>query len=137
VSAGRPIVLAAIAIGCAVAVQGVFGLATPDLFLSLLRAIQTPPVIYVAAVVRVAFGIVLLLAAPASRVPVALRVLGALIVAGGLVTPFYGVQFGHAMLDWWDRGGPSLVRAWATFSLVLGVLIVWSVARRSSPARAV
>lgn len=129
---GRSIVLAAIAVGGAVTAQGVFGLTVPELFLALLRAIQTPPVIYVAAVVRVAFGIVLVLAAPASRVPSALRVLGSLIVAGGLITPFYGVQFGHAMLDWWEAGGPLLIRAWATFSLVLGILIIWSVARRPS-----
>jgi len=123
-------------VGGAVTAQGVFGLAVPDLLLALLRAIQTPPVIYLAAVVRVAFGIILVLAAPASRTPLALRALGALIVVGGLISPFYGEQFGHAMLDWWQAGGPPLIRAWAGFSLVLGVLILWSVARRPIPARA-
>jgi len=120
--------LAALFIGLAIAAQGVFGIAAPDVFLSALRYIQTPPVIYLAAAIRVVFGVVLFRAAPASRAPRVLRVLGFLIVIGGLLTPFFGVRIGHAILDWWSAGGPPLIRAWAGFSLALGVFIVYAVA---------
>lgn len=120
--------LMALFIGLTIAAQGVFGLAAPDVFLRTLRLVQTPPVIYVAAVVRVAFGIVLFRAAPVSRVPTFLRALGLVIAIGGLITPIFGVRIGHAILDWWSTGGPPLVRAWAGFSLALGALIAYAVA---------
>lgn len=65
--------LAALVIGVAIAAQGIFGIAAPEAFVRVLRAIQTPPLIYAAAVVRVAFGVVLFRAAPASRTPGVLR----------------------------------------------------------------
>ena len=120
--------LVALLIGLAIAAQGILGIVAPDVFLRALRSIQTPPVIYLAAVIRVVFGVVLLRAAPASRAPRILRVLGFVIVIGGLLTPFIGVRIGHAILDWWSAGGPPLVRVWAGVSLALGVFIVYAVA---------
>jgi hypothetical protein len=105
------------------------GIASPDVFLRLLRVIQTPPVLYFAAVILFVFGVVLLYAAPASRLPVVLGVLGGLIVIGSLLAPFFGHRFGHALLDWWSAGGSPRVRFWAALSLALGVLIIYAVAR--------
>jgi len=121
--------LVALFIGLVIAAQGVFGIAAPDVFLRTLRYIQTPPVIYLAAAIRVVFGVVLFRVAPESRAPKFLRVLGVAIVIGGLLTPFFGVRIGHAILDWWSAGGPPLVRSWAGCSLALGVFIVYAVAR--------
>lgn len=95
----------ALVIGALLVLQGILGIAAPDLFLKTLRFIQTPPVIYLAAVVRVAFGVVLLRAAPVSRAPTFLRVFGLLIVIGGLLTPFLGVWAAHVILDWWSEAG--------------------------------
>jgi len=54
--------IAALLIGLLIAAQGVLGLAAPELFASVVMAFQTPPVIYLAAVIRIAFGVVLVLA---------------------------------------------------------------------------
>jgi len=124
--------IAALVIGLALAAQGIFGIVDPDAFVRLLRVVQTPPVIYGAALVRVLFGVVLFRVAPASRAPIVLRVLGALIVAGGLITPFLGVRIGHAILDSWTAGGPGVVRFWAGFSLALGLFIVYATAPRNT-----
>jgi hypothetical protein len=126
----RAVVIAALLIGLAIAAQGIFGIAAPETFASAITFVQTPPVIYVAAVIRVAFGVALFRAAPLSRTPTILRALGSLIVFGGLLTPFFGVRIGHAILDSWSEGGPSVVRVWAGASLALGVLIVCTVAPR-------
>lgn len=120
--------LVALLIGLLIAVQGILGIAAPDAFLSIVRFFQTPPVIYLAAALRVVFGVVLVRAAPASRAPKVLRVLGFIIAVGGLVTPFVGVRAGHVILDWWSAGGPALVRVWAGVSLALGAFIVYAVA---------
>ena len=116
---------AALLVGLLVVAQGIFGLLLPELFLGLVRAIQAPPILYLAAVVRILFGVILVLAAPRSRAPILLRGLGLLIAVGGILTPFFGVQFAEVVLGWWSQG-PSVVRTWAGLALLLGTLIVYA-----------
>jgi hypothetical protein len=120
--------LLALLIGLLLVVQGVLGLVAPDVFVTTTRFIQTPPVMYVAAVLRVLFGIVLVRAAAGSRAPRFLRVFGFIIVIGGLLTPFVGVWASQHILGWWTASGPALVRVFAGISLALGLLIFYAVA---------
>lgn len=122
----RVLSYAALAIGVLIVAQGMLGMLRPNAFLGLVREFQYPPVIYVAAVMRVVFGLVLFFAAPASRATTLLQVLGVFIVAGGLVTPYFGIYFAHLILGWWSDGGGVMVRGWAAFALVLGGFIVYA-----------
>lgn len=126
--------LLALLIGLILVAQGILGIAAPGVFLKTLRFITAPPMIYLAAVIRVVFGVVLVRAASGSRAPLFLRVFGVIIVIGGLLTPFLGIQFAHFILDWWSAAGPALVRVFAAVSLALGILVVYAVApsRRDS-----
>lgn len=117
---------AALAIGLLIVVQGLVAMVRPNAFLGLVREFQYPPVIYVAAVLRVVFGLVLFLAAPASRATTLLQVLGVFIVAGGLLTPYFGIYFAHLILGWWSDGGAVMVRGWAGLALALGGFIVYA-----------
>ena len=119
---------AAFLIGLLIVAQGVLGLIAPEMFADLVRAFQTPPVIYLAAVIRIVFGVVLVLAAGTSRVPVGLRCLGVLIVIGGLLTPLLGVQFAKVVLDGWSQGGPATIRVWAAVGLAIGAFVTYAVA---------
>ena len=123
--------IAAMLIGMLIVAQGAVGLVAPDLFVALVRALHETPVIYLAAVVRFAFGAVLFLAAPRSRAPMTLRALGALVALGGLLTPFIGVPFARVVLGWWSEGGASIVRIWAAAALGLGAFIVFATVRRT------
>jgi hypothetical protein len=98
----------------------------PHAFVEVVRAIQDPPAIYFAALVRLAFGVVLIAAAPRSRAPLALRVLGALVTLGGLLTPFFGVEFARVILGWWSEGGAVVVRGWASAALAIGAFIIYA-----------
>jgi hypothetical protein len=126
--------LLALLIGLLLVVQGVLGLVAPDVFVTTIRFIQTPSVMYVAAVLRVVFGVVLVRAAAGSRAPRFFRVFGFIIVIGGLLTPFVGVWASQHILGWWSASGPALVCVFAGVSLALGVLIIYAVAphRRGS-----
>jgi hypothetical protein len=115
--------------GVLLVVQGILGLAAPDVFLITIRFIQTPPVMYLAAALRVVIGVVLVRAAPGSRAPKFLRVFGFLIIIGGLLTPFVGFWAAQHILGWWSAGGSVVVRVFAGVSLVLGILILYAVAR--------
>ena len=116
--------LLAVAIGFGMMLQGLFGLSMPDPFLGLVGAFQVPPVLYIAATIRVSVGIVLVLAAARSRAPIALRIVGWLIFAGGVLTPIMGLAFAETMLAWWRSGGHGVIRAFAAFALLLGTFIV-------------
>ena len=126
--------IAALAIGAVIVLQGLAGLVAPDAFAGVVRAIQDPPVIYFAALVRVAFGIVLIAAAPKSRAPLALRVLGILVTLGGLLTPFFGVEFARVVLGWWSDGGAVVVRIWASAALAIGVFIIHATTNKTHAA---
>jgi len=81
-------------------VQGIIGLAAPDLFAGIVRFMQTSPAIYVAAAVRVAVCVVLLQAAYTSRLPIFLRIFGGVVLLGGSPHTFrrQAVCRGHSWL---------------------------------------
>src|SRR5450755_1089150 len=124
----RTLRILALLVGVLLVVQGILGLAAPDVFVGTIRFIQTPPVMYLAAAVRVVIGVVLVRAAPGSRAPKFLRVFGFIIIIGGLLTPFVGFWAAQHILGWWSASGSALVRVFAGVSLVLGLLIVYAVA---------
>lgn len=124
---------AAFMIGILVVALGIFGLVLPDYFVRLVHLFQAPPIIYVAAIVRITFGIVLVLAAPASRATIALRILGIVIVVGGALTPFISVRLADLILGWWSWG-PGIVRAWAAAALLLGVFIIYATGHKRRAA---
>ena len=127
-SASSVTVVLALCISVLLLVQGLIGLAAPDVFAGVVRLMQTSPAIYAAAAVRVAVGIVLLRAASASRLPIFLRILGGFVLLGGLLTPFVGKQFAEVILDWWSARGFALVRLFAAVSLVLGLVTAYALA---------
>jgi hypothetical protein len=122
------IVVLALCIAALLLVQGIIGLAAPDIFAGIVGFMQTSPAIYAAAAVRVAVGILLLQAASTSRLPIFMRILGGFVLLGGLVTPFVGRQFAEVILDWWSSHGSALVRLFAAVSFALGLVTAYAVA---------
>lgn len=127
--------------GLFVLVVGVLGFLVPDTYLIIARGSATPVGLYVVALVRVAVGLVLVLAAPGSRSPTGLRVLGAVSFLAGLVTPLIGVSRARSFVEWWSVQGPLVMRAWALIAVAYGVFVVWAVTgtergaiRRARPA---
>jgi hypothetical protein len=116
----------AVVLGFMVATIGAVGVAAPSVLLELGDSLLTPALIYTAAAARVFFGAVLLWVAPASRTPKTLRVIGALLVFAGALTPFIGIEHSRAMLDWLLAQGSLFTRAWAGVAVVLGLFIVYA-----------
>jgi hypothetical protein len=125
--ASRVIPILALLVGVLLIMQGLLGIVAPDVFVGLVRFFRAPSMIYLAAALRVAIGVVLLRAATASRVSVFLWVFALLIAIGGALTPFFGVRFADSILGLWASRGPGLVRLFALASLVLGLLTVCAV----------
>jgi hydrogenase/urease accessory protein HupE len=105
---------------------GAIGVVSPPRLVALIRRVQTPAGLYFAAGFRLVFGVALYLAAPASRAPEALHVLGVVAVLAGIATPFFGLARYRQILDWWLARGPGFMRAWAGFALALGALLTYA-----------
>ena len=116
----------ALLIGAVITAQGILGLVMPTLFVGIVRYFQTPPIVYAAAVLRVAIGVVLILAAPDSRAALLLRILGGLIVLGGLLTPTLGMAGARVVLESWATGGPAIVRLWAAAAAAIGGVVLYA-----------
>jgi hypothetical protein len=122
--------LLAMALGLVVTATGVLGLAAPSVLVEVGRSLQSAGALYVLAVVRVAFGAILLWAASNSHTPRILRVLGVFIIIAGVATPFFGVERSHSLFDWWSTQGSSVARAWPIAAIVFGLFIAYTASPR-------
>lgn len=110
------------------AALGCLGLFSPPHFLDLIRRLTTIQGFYVLAVMRIAFGAVLFLAAPDSRMPKILEIFAIVLIASGIVTPYFTHTRYRKVVEWWAAGGTLYVRIWAgcafLFALLLGYVIL-------------
>jgi hypothetical protein len=117
--------LVGLVIGALVILAGAISFAAPDLRLSLERSVVTPAGLDAIAALRIGLGLVFVLAAPASRAPRTVRVLGLIVISAGLTTPWLGVARARAVLDWFASAGPLLTRLDAGVGMALGGFLVY------------
>jgi hypothetical protein len=118
----------------AIAILGAVGVASPAHLLALAQPLFQPTALYAVAAVRIAFGVVLILAASGSRMPKTLRVLGIVIVVIGALTPFLGLEHAHAVLGWWTSQPLWFMRAWSLLAVAFGGFIAYAVRPRAEVA---
>lgn len=121
------IVVLALGFCLLIAVLGGLGVVSPPRLLGLIRRFTTLEGFYIIAVLRMAFGAVLYLAAPTSRVPVLLQILGVVFIVAAVMTPFFGHGRYRELIDWWSAGGDIYVRVWAACTMVLALLLAYAV----------
>jgi uncharacterized membrane protein YidH (DUF202 family) len=118
--------LLALVFSLLVAALGALGLLSPSRAQGVVRYFQTPAGLYFAAGLRLVMGLALVFAAPASRAPEVLRVVGVVIVVAGVITLFIGHERFRRLVDWWSARGPALVRVQGAFALALGLLLAYA-----------
>jgi hypothetical protein len=121
-------------IGAVIAGIGVVAVVAPSVLLDFGRSLLSSNGLYAIAAVRVAFGVLLLLVARLSRMPITVRVIGAVIIINGLVTPLFGIERSEALLNWFSIQGPAFVRVMATFAIAFGAFIAYVVSPRRHSA---
>jgi hypothetical protein len=119
-------------------VIGITGLVSPNSLMAIRRNyLATPVGFYVVGAVSIASGLVLILFAPASRMPKILRILGVVLCLRGIAAPIFGtVDRGRAILDWETMQGPVFLGAGAVVALLGGAFVAFAaMGPRSGPAR--
>ena len=127
----RRVALVALTLSIVITVVGAVGSVVPTFLLAISRPFLTPAGLYAAAALRLVLGTALFMAAPTSRAPKALRILGVIIIVAGLVTPLIGVERARTIVEWWAAHGSAFMRAWAGVALAFGLFLVYVTAPRA------
>jgi hypothetical protein len=133
--------IAALLVALTMITVGILGLVWPDSLMTLRRDyLATTVGLYAGGLARLTMGIVLILFAPASRAPKALRVLGAVIclqgLASALAPQFVGVDRARAVVDYEATWATALLRIGAVVALAAGGFIGFVATTSQSPKRA-
>jgi hypothetical protein len=110
---------------------GATGIVMPSVIVWIAKHALTAGVLYCVAVVRVAFGLLLVAVASESRAPKTLRVLGCVIVVAGIAAGLVGLlamDRASAMVGWWLQQGTDLLRLTCVLLVVLGGFIAYACA---------
>jgi hypothetical protein len=110
--------------GIVIALLGLLGIIRPGMIREFGRAFRSGGMLYLAATLRLALGVVLLLAAPGCRFTVALYVIGLLTLTSGLMLPFLGAKRFAALIDWGIGRSDGLIRGGMAAAILLGVFLV-------------
>ena len=113
---------------------GAIGILSPDTLLAIARELVSPVGLFLAAAIRVGFGGVLMLAAPASRAPRAIRAVGALVLVAGIITPFVGIERARAVVDWWSAQGALFAHAAPAVACAVGCSLTYLLSPRATSA---
>ena len=114
--------------GLCISAVGASGILAPSGLVWIAQHFVTSGSFYILAAVRMAFGLILISVAPASRAPKVLRVLGFVILVLGIMTALTGLvamERARGAIEWWLQQGPGLIRLTSVFILTLGGFIAY------------
>ncbi len=81
---------------------------------------------WTAILVRVAIGVLFLLAAPSCRLPVVVQVVGILALIAALAIFLIGRTRLDSFLTWWLGRPQSLIRSWSIVAIGFGALLIYA-----------
>jgi hypothetical protein len=121
----------AFVVGLCISAVGAVGILAPSDLVWLAQHFVTSGAFYVIAAVRIAFGLILISVASASRAPKALRVMGYVILILAITTALTGlVAIGRARgaIEWWLQQGSGVFRLTGVLILALGGFVAYACA---------
>jgi hypothetical protein len=110
--------------GVVIALLGLLGAFRPKPLRAFVGSFRSIGMLYFAATIRIALGIVLLLAAPTCRFTIALYVLGVVTLFSGLLLPMLGKVRFAALIGWWLSLSDGSIRATMVLAILLGTFLI-------------
>ncbi len=97
----------------------------------LLRAAEsitiTTPLRFLAFVIRILLGIIILLAAGSTQFPLTLKVIGILLIVSGVTLLLLGNSRIQSLLNWFLRQGPNSIRISGVVGFLFGGFLIYAV----------
>jgi cell division protein FtsW (lipid II flippase) len=124
--------IAALLLAFCIIVVGLVFLVATDSAMTLRRLyFATPGRFYTVGAVRIAMGLVLILAASNSRQPRILRVLGAVICLQAIGANILGIERARAIMEWEALQGTAVLRTGAIVALASGIFVAFAFTKRT------
>jgi hypothetical protein len=108
-------------------VVGIVGLVSPE-YVTMVRRqhFASPMTLYPAVALRMGMGLVVILAARASRAPKTMRTLGAVMCLQALTATVLGPDHARAVMEWETTQGPAVLRVGAAVALAAGAFMAFA-----------
>ncbi len=114
-------------IGIVIVVMGITFLLSPKKLKHFMAFLGQGKRLYGVGILRLLFGVILLLAASQCRLVGVILTLGILILIGGILIFVLGLERVKSMLNWWNKRSPLILRLMGLIALALGALLLYSV----------
>ena len=109
-----------------VLLMGVWGVLAPSRITDLVTRFGSKGGLWFAAGIRLVLGLARWFAAPVSRAPLLLQVLGVIALVAAFVLPLMGVDRFKALVNWWTKLSPTAMRFNCLFAVAFGGVILWA-----------
>ena len=106
--------------------MGLIILVSPGRMRRAISSTVSPRTIPLFAIVRIGFGIVLVIASADTRLPVFVWAFGLLLIVAGASLPILGVQRAMKMAEWWQESPDGTLRGWSLLAILFGALLLWA-----------
>ena len=112
-------------LGLVIAAIGLVGLLWPKALIRIVQAAWKFRVsLYLVVLLRLAFGLILLVAAHDTRFPLALQILGGLSILSAVAALAVGFDRVQRFLNWWSRRPEWFIRVWCVLAVAFGGFLV-------------
>ena len=119
-------VVLALAVALFIFVMGVWGVFAPGSIFAFISGWSSKSGFWLAVLLRLCFGLALWFAAPDTRLPVALRALGALAIVSAATLPLIGYTRFERVITWWTNQSHFVMRLWSLLATAIGGVVLWS-----------
>ena len=113
-------------VGLLVSAVAVLLLIMPEKLRDLLHRFLGPTWLPLVSALRIVIGLMFILAAPYTRLPILVRVVGGVAIVAGIVILLLGVRRTQLLADWWLARSNTTLRLWAGIAAIFGGLLVWA-----------
>ena len=112
-------------LGGLITLSGIIGIAKPQLLINLVEHWHGPSRFWIAILVRVILGVVLLVVAPACRLPMFVHIVGVISIVAALGILILGRTRLDSFIKWWLIR-PALIRFSGFVAIAFGALLVYA-----------
>ena len=117
-----------LALGAIICTLSLWGFIAPEKLWKMINGVMEKDwAIHIAVIMRLLLGAALIIAAPQSRFPVAMEVLGWIAIVAAIAILFMGRDRMKKFIAWFQRMTNTMVRVWLVFGIAFGAFLVYAV----------
>lgn len=114
-------------VGFLILIIGLAVLVVPSVLKKTLKIFLEKKWLPAASIIRIVIGVLFLFAAPETKAPQFIFVLGIIFIFAGIIIPFIGAKRIERFGEWWLKSSDLILRLWAVLVIIFGILIIRAV----------